>query len=74
MSAAELSPALAQLAALLRKRPHTAKDIVSATKCSKPTAYARVRALIAAGVRVQVTPVQKRQKTTGPQAVAYSVG
>lgn len=62
---------LNKVLSLLKSKPRTALEIAKLTKCSKPTAYARLQALKKAGVRLARTKV--RQGSTGPAATAYSV-
>lgn len=47
----------------------TASALAEAMGCSKPTAYARIRALAASGVELESTLV--REGRTGPPANAY---
>ena len=62
MSPAEYSRTLDVLLALLRERPMTARQISQRLKCSRPIAYARLRALIARGDEVY----SYRTGSTGP--------
>lgn len=64
--------ALDQLAALLRKKALTAKDIARVTRCSKPTAYARVEALKKRGEPIVETR-RRHEGRTGPYAVTYQI-
>lgn len=63
--------ALDRLAELLRKEPLTALQISKATKCCKPTAYARLEALKQRGD--PIVEIRQRSGRTGPSAVAYSL-
>ena len=63
--------ALAKLTTLLKRKPLTAREIAVELGCCRPTAYQRVRALIAAGE--QVYEIKRRQEGTGPKAVAYGI-
>lgn len=63
---------LTALAALLRKKPSTAREIAASMGCSKPTAYERVRALRASGVEV-LERVERKPGATGPAATVFRV-
>lgn len=63
---------LDRLASLLKRGPLTAAEIAQRTKCSAPTAYARVRALIARGEPVYSTTLARTTRS-GPKAKAYGV-
>lgn len=60
---------------LILDTPKTARQIASACKCSKPTAYNRLQALRArlkpAGIKVQFT--RRQEGRTGPRARAFFV-
>lgn len=62
---------LQELAELLRRRPMTIARIAAKTKCSKVTAYKRVRALRNRGFAVQVKRV--RGSLVGPYSTEYSL-
>ncbi len=62
---------LDKLAALLRRKPLTARQIAKATGCCRPTAYARLAALEERG-----DPVFKTTgpgAATGPKPVTYGM-
>ncbi len=63
--------ALDRLAALLRKRPLTAREIAKLTGCCRPTAYERVEALKRRGDAVY--SLQRNRTQPGPKALAYGV-
>lgn len=63
---------LDQLHALLKRKSMTVAEIAKATGCCKPTAYKRVRALLARGVGLTETVVVVPGKT-GPVAKLFSV-
>lgn len=65
--------ALDELAALLRKRPHTAKEISAALRCCRPTAYKRIRALIDRGDPITEVIMRSKSNTTGPRATLYAL-
>lgn len=64
-------PALVRLVKLLAREPVTARAIMAKTGCSKPTVYARIAALVRAGVTVKTSKV--RDGATGPLADAFSL-
>lgn len=64
--------ALDRLAGLLRRKPLTALQISRVTRCSKPTAYARLEALRERGEPIVETRRRRRGKT-GPAAVTYQL-
>lgn len=73
-SRADYDATLDKLAALLRKRPLTARAIAARLECSKPVAYQRLRDLperLANGERVVEEPV--RESKRGPLSVAYGI-
>ena len=57
---------------LCRGRFITASEIASNMGCSKPTAYARIRALIARGLPIQ-TMKTRVAGASGPLAVGYAI-
>lgn len=63
---------LDRLAQRLRTAPMTARTIAGYVGCCVPTAYKRVRELIARGDRVTMK-AGPRSKRTGPRAVLYSL-
>lgn len=67
----KLTRALDRLAALLREKPLTARQIAKRTRCSKPTVYARLDALKARGE--QVVPAAVRDGKSGPLSSAYRI-
>ncbi len=62
---------LDRLRALLKRKPLTARQVAEALECCRPTAYARIEALIARGD--QVFTIQATSTGTGPRPVAYGV-
>lgn len=62
---------LDKLAALLRKKPITAREIAEKLGCCKPTAYQRLRALIERGDGVITIP--DKTVRTGPPALLYAI-
>lgn len=66
------STPLDTLAALLRRKPLTVREIAAAMRCCKPTAYERVRALIKSGAAVYQLR-SKDPRRTGPVATAYGL-
>jgi biotin operon repressor len=54
---------------LARKQPHTARELASKLKCSKPTVYARLAALEASGT--PIARLKVRDGTRGPLAAAF---
>lgn len=71
MSTARQTAALDSLAKLLRKGPLTARQIAAITKCCKPAAYERVRALELRGERVYTVRIVNR--ASGPEPLAYGI-
>jgi len=63
---------LDELAKLLRKKPHTALEIVAALACSKPTAYQWVEQLKARGEAIYVV-IESSKRRSGPPAKAYGI-
>ena len=61
---------LEELERMLRESPMTARAIAEAMGCSKPVAYARLRAL---SQRVRLARRKVRERPSGPKAVAYAV-
>jgi DNA-binding IclR family transcriptional regulator len=59
------------LAALLKRKARTAREIAAVTGCSKPTAYARIAALQARGDRV--FEVTEREQRPGPASRAFGI-
>jgi len=74
---AEYAEGLRELAALLRERPRTVREIATALKCCKVTAYKRLRDLIGNGEAVfTVKPARKvdqGRRPTGPRALIYGI-
>ena len=62
---------LDRLAALLRKRPLTAREIADVMGCCKPTAYERIEALKRRGDAVY--SLERNRTQPGPRALAYGV-
>jgi len=67
----EYKTTLDRLFVLLQVKPLTAQQIARRMRCGKLTAYRRVQALRAQGVKVAEHDV--RQGKTGPKARAFSV-
>lgn len=63
---------LDKLTVLLRKKMMTAREIAVETKCSRVTAYQRIRDLISRGEDVIETK-NNRSKTPGPRAIKYGI-
>lgn len=72
MSTARQTAALDALAKLLRKGPLTARQIANVTRCCKPAAYSRVRALELRGERVYTVRVANPTRS-GPEPLAYGI-
>lgn len=68
-----MNQTLEELAKLLRKKTMSALDISLACGCSKPTAYARVAALLAAGEKVDQVVDEDHHGRTGPRPVKYRI-
>lgn len=64
--------ALDALARLLRRGPLTARQIAQQTRCCKPAAYARIRALENRGERVYTVRLTERN-SPGPEPLAYGI-
>lgn len=64
--------ALDKLAALLRRKPLTPRQIAEAMGCCRPTAYQRLQALIDRGENVYQLRV-KGTKSTGPTPFSFGV-
>lgn len=62
---------LDKLAAMLRRKPMTAKAIAAHFKCCRPVAYQRLRDLKARGETL--TRKKVRESATGPKSYVYSV-
>lgn len=62
--------ALSDLLALLRENPHTAAQVAEALGCGRVTAYERIAALRARGVRL--ARVRVRVGDRGPLSTAWS--
>lgn len=71
MSKPEYEKALDQLAALLRRKPLTARAIAAVLGCCKPAAYGRLAALRQRGDSVYSMEV--REGAVGPKSLAYGV-
>lgn len=56
----------------MRRGPLTARQVAALLKCSKPTAYARIREVLKSEPRAYTTRVQDPRRT-GPAAVAYGI-
>ena len=69
LHAVEDKPALVELVGILSRDRLTARTIMSETGCSKPTVYARIKALDDLGVKVKTVKV--REGASGPQADAF---
>jgi predicted transcriptional regulator len=67
----EYGKTLDKLAKLLRRKPHTAKQIAAAMGCGKPIAYARIRDLMERGELVETEKI--RASKSGPRAQAYFI-
>lgn len=67
----EYEKTLNKLAAMLRKKPMTAKAISESLKCCRPVAYERLRALQERGEQVFQIPI--RESATGPSSTAYGI-
>lgn len=68
----EYGETLDRLLVLLKRAPLTAREIAEKLGCSKPVAYARVRAL--QEVRgAQVYTLVPKRRTRGPKPIAYGV-
>jgi transposase len=63
---------LRSLAALLKKKPMTAKQVAAHFGCTKVTAYVWIRALPDLGFRLK-TSTEKEEGVTGPAALTYSI-
>ena len=56
---------------LLERKPRTALELSKLTKCSKTTAYARIRRLMKDGARIE--KVMARRSKSGPASVVYTL-
>lgn len=64
-----MTPDLRRLAAALRRRPLTAREIMSLLGCSKPTAYERIRGLRDEGLEVyELRPIRPDRPGPAPRA------
>jgi predicted HTH transcriptional regulator len=52
---------------LLKRKAMTAREIATATRCSVPTAHARIAALVASGQVVRVENLKLDRSATGPK-------
>ncbi len=66
-----LTTELDRLAAFIRRKPATAREIATELKCAMPTAYLRIKALIDRGDPVLV--ITSRRKRPGPAPAQYSL-
>jgi len=62
---------LDRLAALLKRKPLTARQVADELECCRPTAYQRIRALEERGDAV--FKIAAPAEGTGPRPVAYGV-
>lgn len=56
---------------LLKEKPRTARDIMRAMKCSKPTAYSLLEDVLKYSTLFSVTKKRVRQSARGPRSVFY---
>lgn len=66
---------LNQLAAMIRRKPMTARAIAEELGCCKPVVYQRLRELARRGRTVTAQPapeLPRGERCSGPRAVVYS--
>lgn len=68
---ADYTQTLDKLAALLRRKPLTAKAISEAMGCCKPAVYSRIAALRDRGEKIYSFSV--RESVTGPKSTSYGI-